>query len=173
MKKLGNERKKQGKSLDQIIAEERRNRNRVLLRIYIETDGKALRPVDYDDIAQKEGLSREDVYHICEYLAEEGLVQHLSFGFDGITHEGAKKVQEEILPEINKLQTGRSFIQAKQADFSFIADLRIAKIVERDYTELQQLDPTASPKAVLVLAGGIIEGILLDAIVLTGDARWT
>lgn len=56
-------------------------------------------------------------------------------------------------------------------DFSFVADARIRKIIERDYTELQQLDPESTPKSVLILAGGIIEGLLIDAIIKSG--HWT
>lgn len=53
-------------------------------------------------------------------------------------------------------------------DFSFVADARIRHIVERDYAELQQLDPQTHSKSVLILAGGIIEGLLIDALI-TGE----
>jgi hypothetical protein len=56
-------------------------------------------------------------------------------------------------------------------DLSFVFDKRIMGIIERDYAELQQLDSRISPKSVIVLSGGIIEGLLLDAIVASG--RWT
>lgn len=57
------------------------------------------------------------------------------------------------------------------ADFSFIFNADIRKIVERDYVELQPLDTGTSTKSVLVLSGGIIEGLLLDALVASG--KWT
>lgn len=58
---------------------------------------------------------------------------------------------------------------AKTADFTFMASSSIRKILERDYEELQGLDPDKSTKSVLVLSGGIIEGLLLDALVLNAD----
>ncbi len=54
-------------------------------------------------------------------------------------------------------------------DFGFVADSRIREIISRDYKELSSLDLAASPKSVLVLSGGIIEGLLLDALV---TANW-
>jgi hypothetical protein len=45
-------------------------------------------------------------------------------------------------------------------DFSFVFDERIRRILDRDYDELERLDPRAAPKSVLVLSGGIIEGLL-------------
>lgn len=57
------------------------------------------------------------------------------------------------------------------ADFSFIFDARIRTIIERDYEELQGLDPRTSTKSVIVLSGGIIEGLLLDALV--ASRKWT
>ena len=62
-------------------------------------------------------------------------------------------------------------ITVSSIDFSFLADPRIAKIVERDYNELQKLDPSQSVKSVIVLSGGIIEGLLFDALVACG--YWT
>lgn len=56
-------------------------------------------------------------------------------------------------------------------DFTFIADARLQKILERDYKELQNLNPQTATKSVIVLAGGIIEGLLFDALVASG--KWT
>ena len=53
-------------------------------------------------------------------------------------------------------------------DFSFIADTRFKKIIERDYAELQRLNPETAPKSVLILAGGIMEGLLIDALIKSG-----
>lgn len=57
------------------------------------------------------------------------------------------------------------------ADFSFMFDARVRKILERDYEELQQLSTRTSIKAVIVLSGGIIEGLLFDSLVASG--KWT
>lgn len=40
-------------------------------------------------------------------------------------------------------------------DFTFVNDARIQKILERDYKELQSLNPQTATKSVIVLAGGI------------------
>jgi hypothetical protein len=56
-------------------------------------------------------------------------------------------------------------------DFSFIKDNRIKSIIERDYAELQKLSAETHPKSVLILSGGIIEGLLIDALVKSGE--WT
>jgi hypothetical protein len=56
-------------------------------------------------------------------------------------------------------------------DFSFVTDPRITAILDRDYKELQKLDPEVATKTVLVLSGGIIEGLLFDALVASG--KWT
>jgi hypothetical protein len=53
-------------------------------------------------------------------------------------------------------------------DFTFISDQRIRTIVERDYQELNRLDAQFAPKSILILSGGIIEGILTDAIITKG-----
>jgi hypothetical protein len=54
-------------------------------------------------------------------------------------------------------------------EFSFIFDGRIQKILERDYAEVQRLDLQTSTKSVIVLSGGIIEGLLFDALVASGE----
>lgn len=56
-------------------------------------------------------------------------------------------------------------------DFSFIFDKRLRKILERDYAELQKLTAQTSLKSMIVLSGGIIEGLLFDALVASG--KWT
>jgi len=73
--------------------------------------------------------------------------------------------------KLAKKPTASPPIIGASIDFTFLADLRIAKIVERDYNELQKLDPSQSVKSVIVLSGGIIEGLLFDALVESG--HWT
>src|SRR5215813_11512254 len=53
-------------------------------------------------------------------------------------------------------------------DFSFVQIPQLRAIIEREYVELQHLDPSATPKAVLVLSGAVLEGVLLDALVVSG-----
>lgn len=56
----------------------------------------------------------------------------------------------------------------KSKDFSFVFDERIRQILERDYLELHGLDTQTAMKAVIILSGGIIEGLLFDALVVSG-----
>ena len=56
-------------------------------------------------------------------------------------------------------------------DFAFIFDSRFRQIVERDYGELQNLDPSRATKSVITLSGSIIEALLFDALVASG--KWT
>jgi len=55
-------------------------------------------------------------------------------------------------------------------DFSFISNEKLRSVVERNYAELQKLDPEGSPKAVVVLAGAVLEGLLADALAASG--KW-
>jgi hypothetical protein len=61
--------------------------------------------------------------------------------------------------------------QTPPEDFSFVQNLRMRSIVARDHAELGSLDSTIQPKAMLILSGGVIEGLLLDAIVTAG--KWS
>jgi hypothetical protein len=60
--------------------------------------------------------------------------------------------------------------QRSSEDFSFVQNLRMRSILARDHAELQTLDSTVQSKAVLILSGGMIEGLLVDAIVTAG--KW-
>jgi len=62
-------------------------------------------------------------------------------------------------------------IQAPAVDLSFMRDDRLRAIAERDYAELRGLDPAKASKSTLILAGGVIEGLLLDALVASG--KWS
>ena len=53
---------------------------------------------------------------------------------------------------------------SKETSFSFVFNDRFRGLLERDYSELKNLDPSLSPKSVLVLSGSIIEGLLSDTI---------
>jgi hypothetical protein len=50
-------------------------------------------------------------------------------------------------------------------DFSFVRDAELRCIAERDYAELRTLNVETATKSVLIMAGSIIEGLLLDATV--------
>ena len=52
-------------------------------------------------------------------------------------------------------------------------DDRFRRLARRDYGELCQLDSIATPKAVMVLVGSVIEGVLSDAVLATGHLSLT
>jgi hypothetical protein len=82
-----------------------------------------------------------------------------------------KQLNEKRLERIVAAVRESSNTDKESSVFSFIANSRIRTIVERDYAELEHLDPNTSPKSVLILSGGIIEGLLIDALVKGG--YWT
>lgn len=56
-------------------------------------------------------------------------------------------------------------------DLSFVKDDRLRRVVQRDYAELRALNGQETTKSRLIMAGGILEGVLLDALVVSG--KWT
>lgn len=110
-------------------------------------------------------IEREDVK--MEYLRYKG-IDHLIDRF----YKNNEPKQEAERLRIYESYNPMPFASPRESiDFSFMADSRIAKIVNRDYAELQHLDPSQSIKSVLVLSGGIIEGLLFDALV--AAKHWT
>lgn len=79
-----------------------------------------------------------------------------------------KQLSEKRLERIAAAVREPSNTTKESSAFLFVADSRIRTIVERDYAELQRLDPETSPKAVVILSGGIIEGLLIDALIKSG-----
>lgn len=78
--------------------------------------------------------------------------------------------QDEEIGEYPVKIVGASDMKEK---FAFITDPRLAIILSRDYNELQTLDPYNSTKSVIVLSGGIMEGLLIDALVLSGTLTFS
>lgn len=76
--------------------------------------------------------------------------------------------RKELILEMKKMYLERAEQKESSVDFTFIADPEVQRIIERDYAELQNLDSNKTPKSVLVISGGIIEGLLCDAIITSG-----
>lgn len=53
----------------------------------------------------------------------------------------------------------------EKIDFSFLNDSKIKDIVERDYKELQELATNNTTKSIIIVSGGILESLLIDALV--------
>lgn len=179
-KKIGKKLKAEKKAEDpketlmdpKAISQKEDKRNRVLLRVYLESNGDPFHAVEDDVIIEKESVTAEElVREIQPYLVNEGYLKYMTFRTTAIDHRGIKKVEEQLLKK-DERQTAVPVKAAEVSiDLSFIADSRIRTIVERDYKELRQLDPQRTPKMVLVLSGAIIEGLLFDALVENGT--WT
>lgn len=74
---------------------------------------------------------------------------------------------------LTRLNTDLAFLEAEQEsdapaafvsteDFAFAHDEALRKIIVRDYKQLEKVLATEAWKAVIVLCGGLIEGLLLD-----------
>ena len=145
-------------------------RNRVLLRVYLESNGNPSVSVSDDVVVEKETVTHEElIQEIQPYLQARRLIKFQGFKATAIDEAGIDKVEKELLAEAKSPVAPKA--TSERVDFSFIADNRIRTIVERDYAELQKLEPEIATKSVLVLCGSIIEGLLLDAIVT--DGYWT
>jgi hypothetical protein len=120
------------------------------------------------------GNLTESLKHQCHGLNE--IIDKMSAGIEQDVHsvkvrfvhdseiEIAKaKIAERTPPNRDKSPMADRLNPAP--DFSFIHDADLRRIVERDYSELQMLDPDIDAKSVLIMSGTIIEGLLLDAIV--------
>lgn len=59
---------------------------------------------------------------------------------------------------------GSPLVAANAIDFAFVSDSKLRGIVERDYSELQNLKSVSATKSRLIISGGLIEALLLDAL---------
>jgi len=57
-----------------------------------------------------------------------------------------------------------SLVATTREDFSFVADQKLRRILERDCNEPRMLHEMPVPKSRLILTGTLIEGLLLDAL---------
>src|SRR2546427_3036942 len=64
----------------------------------------------------------------------------------------------------DRIQKARHSQGIGLADFSFVADQGLRQIIQRDYLELSRVKTVSGTKSRLILAGGLIEGLLLDAL---------
>ncbi|MGA9571456.1 MAG: hypothetical protein WBS17_15325 [Candidatus Acidiferrales bacterium] len=61
-------------------------------------------------------------------------------------------------------ESGAPMNLSEQPDFAFVNDARLKGIIERDFGELNRIRSVLSIKSRIVIAGGLIEGLLLDAL---------
>jgi hypothetical protein len=132
---------------------------------------------DGNDIGEIEGRTS---YYLHQELADCVKRLPLDLTMSGNTNDIINNLLSELNAGLHVFVTGTKLnskvatpaaTSGAKTDFAFISNVQIRKIVERDYVELKNLDPDKTPKAVLVLAGAIIEALLFDALVENG--KWT
>lgn len=68
----------------------------------------------------------------------------------------------------------RSSLPGQTVEFSFMKDLKLREIAERDYLELRKLKSVGAVKSRFILMGGLLEAFLVDALLpRSGDASET
>jgi hypothetical protein len=72
---------------------------------------------------------------------------------------------QQILDALDELQRKQSELPpTEERDFDFISDLALRKILTDDFIEAQRAFAVSAFKASAILAGGLIEGMLLDTL---------
>lgn len=88
------------------------------------------------------------------------LNQEMSFGIDGLLIRAIK----DIAALKTKLDFEETSPIVPTKDFSSVSDSNLRKIIERDYIGLNKCLAVKVWKAVIILAGGLIEALLLDSL---------
>jgi hypothetical protein len=113
------------------------------------------------NLCQSTGFSAADVQPWVAQVEVRGRQIKLSV-FDEID---IARLQGQSEPSVNPTQATPSLLH----DFSFMQHCELRSAVTRDRSELDTLDPKYATKSVLVLSGAIIEALLLDALVTSGQ----
>ncbi|HZS09559.1 MAG TPA: hypothetical protein VFD58_32325 [Blastocatellia bacterium] len=151
------------------IAESLENQNKILITLYNLTINNLKAGIDVQVLDEKAGLEKEAFESALRILVNDGLVNKSNLRVN-LTPSGKTQTEERLKSKPTE-PASTSQPTVSQPDFSFIADNEYRRITERDYKELSGLNPYTSPKSVLVLSGGIIEGILIDALTTLGDVN--
>ena len=129
---------------------------------------------DLQSLPALAGASEEDILIAVDALAQEGKVAGALLR-DG-AHGGLVEAAGLEITQAGRLEFAKTTEAAPQArttrnvDLGFMRSDSLRGVVQRDYRELQELSPQVTPKAVLVLSGAVLEGVLLDALVSSG--KW-
>lgn len=117
-------------------------------------------------------LSAEDIFISTSFYLGDIQLRLLEFSKDGYMkpinsdlyekdREGLRRLEQEMHPKSSIQAEPR---QLEKEDFSFVADTKLREIIERDYEEVQKIKNARAPKATIVLAGSIVEALLLEAL---------
>jgi hypothetical protein len=106
---------------------------------------------------------------VSSVTLREEIIDFDSFDTAWALEQGAW-IAERLPPQVEP-ETPQAALQApgpqpppSGADFSFVKNYRLRRIAERDYSELHNVRSIQAVKSRLVLAGGLIEALLLDAL---------
>lgn len=105
----------------------------------------------FNESNYRDGLSR--------FYSTEGF-ESLSYQIDGLLTRVIKDTS--VLKA--KLDIGEISPLVPQKDFSFVTDENLREIIERDYTWVNKCLAVEAWKPVIILAGGLIEALLLDGL---------
>ncbi|MGB8656739.1 MAG: hypothetical protein WCE90_03015 [Candidatus Zixiibacteriota bacterium] len=94
-------------------------------------------------------------------FSKDGYIKEVSDNLYEKDREGFRRLGQEIQAK-SSLPTKTK--QVEEEDFSFVVDTELREIIERDYQEVQKVKNAKAPKATIVLAGSIIEALLLEAL---------
>ncbi|MEA2205716.1 MAG: hypothetical protein QOE77_2492 [Blastocatellia bacterium] len=112
-------------------------------------------------------LTIDSEYVKKNYLRYKGIYAAIQQYFE--SNEPARVEGHQILPLRYPLRylydSPVTSLPVETLDFSFVVNPELLRIIERDYAELVALNPSEHTKSCLILAGGIIEALLLDALV--------
>ncbi len=75
----------------------------------------------------------------------------------------SQTAREKLITPSQDIPRESEPVNSLQADdFSFVVDKKLREIVERDYAELQRIKVLFPTKSRMILAGGLVEAVLLD-----------
>lgn len=109
-----------------------------------------------------------EIYQIEAHFPD--LVPNMNLASIGDNINGLKTIIGYILGRIEpELADSQDATVTQKKEFSFIKDFKLKNIIERDYQEIQRAFISQCWKSVLILAGGLIEAVLLDGLQVKGS----
>jgi hypothetical protein len=117
----------------------------------------------------QEGIQEQNDH----FVVQSATVVERIMDFTSVDEDWATKIAQEQVERSRILTVPASTPDSSAAsrkaddtmpDFRFMQHAKLKKIVERDYSELQRVKTVGAAKSRLVLCGGLIEALLLDAL---------
>jgi hypothetical protein len=123
------------------IEELRKNRFQYLNCLYEESGGNEHNHLNCFDLGEELGFSRDEVITITQYLAGEGLMEHVTLGGGiAITHFGVKEVEEAL--------------SHPERESHYFPPVNIIQIQHMENSQIQQGSIDSSQKGTFNSTGG-------------------